>query len=217
MKKLLLLIAALSALTSCGNNDADFWTAVATGDTRELGRAIASDADVNALNADGNGALHLSVKNPEVIRYLLTYGANPDLTNAVGITALQLAVLLGESESVSALVSAGAAVNLLDGEGESPLHLAAYHGYQSIMTNLIEAGAEIGATDFDGDSPLHEAAMGKNLDAVLYLVASGAEVNAQNNIGATAFDFGNEEIEEALENFGGKSGHSILREQILGR
>ena len=56
-------------------------------------------------------ALFLAVDQPEMIKRLLSLGANPDATNWFGKSALMAAAQAGQAETVRLLIAAGANVN----------------------------------------------------------------------------------------------------------
>ncbi|RZM32139.1 MAG: ankyrin repeat domain-containing protein, partial [Sphingomonas sp.] len=72
---------------------------------------------------NGDGALHLVVRRQDstYLNYLLARGADPNLKNNRGETALLIAANLGATDIVENLVKHGANVNLGNASGETAL------------------------------------------------------------------------------------------------
>lgn len=136
----------------------------------------------------------------EVVRALLTAGAEVNAADADGETPLHRAV--GHVELVRALVEAGADVNAGAAAGLTPLHVAVYQGCDRSLELLLNAGADIEApctvmnvvrgdgqmesVDCFGARPLALAADQGELGALKALLDRGADVNTRDDIGRTA-------------------------------
>ena len=110
---------------------------------------------VNARDiASGESALHLVVQRRDStwLRFLLGRGANPNLADRNGTTALQLASNLGWSEGVEILVAKGAAVDQTDSAGETPLIAAMHRRDPALVRALLKAGANAERSDNSGRS-----------------------------------------------------------------
>lgn len=77
------------------------------------------------------------------IRLLLERGANIDVVDEDGLTALHHAVLRSRPESMSFLISSGAAVNVVDHTGHTALCYAADQGRDDMLNILLNHGAVI--------------------------------------------------------------------------
>jgi len=89
-----------------------------------------------------------------VLEQLCSAGAELELRDSDGWTALHLAAQQGHAEVVRALARRGA---LLDSPGlyqQTALHLAADHGHAKAVQVLLEAGASAEALDARGYTPL---------------------------------------------------------------
>jgi ankyrin repeat protein len=74
---------------------------------------------------------------------LLRYGANPNIKDTAGRTALHLIAARGVGKvAIRALVEAGADLNVRDREGMTPLAFARPAERQSAMKELIALGAK---------------------------------------------------------------------------
>lgn len=110
---------------------------------------------VNARDlSTGEGALHVVVQRRDAVwlRFLLSKGANPNLADKSGATALQLASNLGWSEGVEILVGKGASVDLSNSAGETPLISAVHRRDVALVRTLLKAGANPDRSDNSGRS-----------------------------------------------------------------
>lgn len=117
---------------------------------------------VNARDlASGESALHLVVQRRDTVwlRFLLGRGANPNLADKNGVTALQLASALGWSDGVEILVGKGASVDVSNAAGETPL-IAAIHRRDVVLVRaLLKAGANPDRSDNSGRTARDYAAL----------------------------------------------------------
>lgn len=96
---------------------------------------IGAGADVNTRCDDGSSVLNYAAfGNPEIVKILLAYGANPNLKRTgpsvdwIDDTALITAVRQGRAESVKLLLQAGADPAILSNEGKSIFQYAKERG-----------------------------------------------------------------------------------------
>lgn len=147
--------------------------------------AFAQQTDINAKDETGLTPLMQAAQDgtPEEIKKLLKKGANPEIKDQYGWTALMYA--------------AAATVAVYPETKPSTASLKA----------LLAANAEINISDDRGNTPLMIAAIDNKPEFVKLLLSKGANVNATNKKGATALSYakakGNEEIVKLLEKAGG--------------
>ena len=118
----------------------------------------------------------------EVVRSLLTDGADPNTAQGDGMTPLHWAAERGHAAVAELLLSAGAAVDGKTRVGSyTPLHLASRGGHGPITRALLDAGADPHATAaHSGVTPLHLAAAAVDgAEAVRALLSHGAGVDAR--------------------------------------
>jgi ankyrin repeat protein len=104
----------------------------------------------------------------DAMRFLLSQGANPSITTAMGVNALLLAAGWGDQPS----------------EGR---HVAPEARLAAVRFLVEEAGLGVNSTDKDGFTPLHGAALVGDRDVIMYFVARGGDVATRANVSASAY------------------------------
>lgn len=117
----------------------------------------------------------------ERVETLIRQGADLNVAQGDGMTALHWAAEERRFDIARALIDAGANVAVTTRLGDyTPLHIAARGGSAEIVSALLEAGADPSArTTTGGSTPLHFAAATAREEAVAALIAHGAEVNVR--------------------------------------
>jgi ankyrin repeat protein len=116
------------------------------------------------------------------VRRLIQQGANVDVAQGDGMTALHWAADRGDTAIASALLRAKANVRATTRIGSyTPLHIAAKNGYGGIVKALLAAGSDPKAPTTSGATPLHFAAGSGDTVSVQALVAKGVDLNAKEN------------------------------------
>jgi ankyrin repeat protein len=109
----------------------------------------------------------------------LTKGADPNVVDADGSTALHWAVEYDDQALTQALLAAGARARVANRHGVSPLHLAATSGNAAIVQRLIAAGADVNSVTPGGETPLMMAARTGDPETVKALLTHSAVVDAR--------------------------------------
>lgn len=127
----------------------------------------------------------------ERVRDLLANGADANVRDAFGATALMNAAHGGNLEMVESLLAAGAEVDAKDELGWTALMKACYNadldrGFPEIVSRLIAAGADPNARITYGIRPLMLAAGYGEAGVCQALLAGGADVLARNDGDLTA-------------------------------
>lgn len=102
---------------------------------------LTRNADINAVDMNGNTALHTASLNSQlsVIKLLLEKNPNLDIQNKVGNTALHLAVISGNIDIVGELVLKGANTRIRNNDGKYPRDIARANNSAAIFEVLREA------------------------------------------------------------------------------
>ncbi len=154
--------------------------------------------------------------HPDVVEILLQHGADPDLRDRDGRTALSWAASEGRLACVRKLLDYDADPNIGDEDNVTPLMLAARSGYPRIVEALVSHGADVNAVDGvsdeerfrpveqrRGNTALILAARGGHEAIVRYLLSHGALTGLQTASGERALDvarrFGHQAVVKLLE------------------
>jgi ankyrin repeat protein len=115
-------------------------------------------------------------RNPASMKLLLEAGANPNLANYTGSTALLWAA--DDLAKVRLLLAHGAKPDSRTTEGTTPLIAAAmFRGCTPVLRALLDAGADPNAANRDGSTALLQAASIGDIGAMRFLIDRGARVN----------------------------------------
>ncbi|MBO7244321.1 MAG: ankyrin repeat domain-containing protein [Alphaproteobacteria bacterium] len=126
------------------------------------------------------------LKSQEEIKELLKKGADMEVKDEDGQTALIRAAKIGDREGVKSLAELGADVEAKDDAGQTALMMLACNGYFEVVKYLAEGGADLEAKDEDGQTALMVAANWGELDVVKCLVECGADLDVKDKDGQTA-------------------------------
>ena len=152
---------------------------------------VALASSVEAQDAGLIGAARQG--DADAAQALLARGADPNLAQGDGMTALHMAALEGHADVVSVLLRAGAEVGATTRIGAyTPLHLASQAGHGAVVRALLGKGADATlATTNSGTTPLHLAArVMDGEEAAAALLEHGADVNArEGSVGQTPLMF----------------------------
>ncbi|KAL7930665.1 ankyrin repeat-containing domain protein [Trichoderma chlorosporum] len=159
---------------------------------------LSFDPDCNAVDNDGNGALHVALRcrhtNRDLILALLARGADPNMKNHSGQRALHIENEYGHGQEylIKLLVESGADLEARDNNGRTPLfqRVSAYFHLEDRNTvNYLKAFVELGAKtdclDHKGRTLLHEAARCDAYDRFKYFLDLGVSPLDQDEAGNT--------------------------------
>ena len=124
----------------------------------------------------------------EVVKYLVTKGANTECATIEDVTPLYIASQQGYIEVVKFLVENGANIEAPQKDSARPLYIACHNGHFDIVEYLINQGADIEATENEGATPLHAAAEEGNLQIVQLLCKHGAKISPRDIYGYSPLD-----------------------------
>lgn len=103
-----------------------------------------AEVDIVQNGPFGKTALVYAVEHqkPEMVKFLLNYGAYPDVQDKKGMTPLMYAAQKGNPEIVKYLILIGSDVNIQAEDGRTALIFAAQEGNSDIVKALLAAGAD---------------------------------------------------------------------------
>lgn len=149
----------------------------------------------------------------ETVKVLLKAGAQIDIQDEDGRTALYKAAEQGYKRTVELLLTEKADANLYDNIGRTPLMVASRNGYTSIVESLIAHGARVNAIEqldpnshrdvpVGGMTALIYASRGGHAEITAVLLKNGADRRLSSNTGETALgaarQHGFKQIEQML-------------------
>jgi uncharacterized protein len=206
---LVLVLTGCASLTPGAGKDVDRLNNALTADDVQFIRAAVESRTIDPNQrivtegySDGAPLLAIAARaaSLEVMRYLISSGADPNARTPVGETPLMLAAFFFDEtaqarayerheKAVRLLVSAGADVNNLP-HHYTPLAYAAYQGNDRVVRYLIERGARVNGDARDGgvyvNTPLMMAAIQGHESIVRLLLAAGADADIRVFGGHTA-------------------------------
>lgn len=183
----LLGTALVSSIAAVGEED--LFQGCRAGNLGKVMLAVASGADLRAVDAEGNTVLHLAAVSKDVLEYLVGKGAAVDARNRAGCTPLLLAVRGGSWSAAQFLLDKGANLLAVSNRGESALLLAPLT-HEKAMVQFIRSKRfpPDHRSPPDGATALHRAARLGDPDAVSLLLESGEDPNATDASSRTALD-----------------------------
>ena len=118
-----LLKAGADSRTRTGDDETLLHLAVCN--SRALDFVLTLNPEINARATDGRTPLHWAAQSSHrSIDRLIDRGADPEIGDANGATALHLAAKAGNDKAVQKLIAAGADPNAADTKGDRPIDLA---------------------------------------------------------------------------------------------
>lgn len=138
-----------------GSLDNALWILVGRSDVAGIRKVVQAGADVNQPSPVNGSTVLMFARNGDVVRALVAAGANVNMTDHVGMTALTYSAVRGNTDSVKALIDAGIDVNKRDRSGRSAL---GYASNLDIVRALIAARVELNPLDVDSKSAMMRAA-----------------------------------------------------------
>ncbi len=123
----------------------------------------------------------------DIMLLLLEKGADPNVRDADGETALMLAIRAGSTELVRLLLDNGADLNTRDNHrGNTALILAVRAGSTEVMRLLLEKGVDPNIRNNREETALMGAVEERSTEVTRLLLDNGADPNLRNNTGETA-------------------------------
>ena len=146
---------------------------------------LKAGADANRVDELGDTPMLKAARDgdSEIIKVLLSHGANVNFKNGDEDTALMEA-MYADPYTVEVLIKGGADVDIADKYGDTPLLMAVHDGDVKMTKTLLSLGANVNQKNHEGESALMHA-MEYDVQIVEDLIEAGADVNAVDNSGDT--------------------------------
>lgn len=157
MRILTILLLSLGMISSSAFAElsATETNAAREGDLLALKSTLTSDSQINDKDADGYSLLILAVYHHQLATasWLLHKGADPNLTDNHGRTALMGAAFKGDIEAVKVLIEDHRTnINLQNHAGQTAAMYASLFGQQEILEYLVQQGADLNIKDNRGNT-----------------------------------------------------------------
>lgn len=129
----------------------------------------------------------IEIGNERDVEYCLKNGADPNICNKNGVTALSLACSFNFKRNlIPLLIDAGVDLDAKSQNGTTALHIASDRGLIDSCVYLLDAGANPNITTCIGDTPLLLAAKFGSTYLINLFCSSGVNINHQNKYKRTA-------------------------------
>ena len=116
----------------------------------------------------------------DIIETLIRYGADINIQDRYGVTALNFSAIYGDFDVVDLLLYYGADIDMKSYDGTTPLMAAIWSGYDDIADLLIQNGANLEARDNEGFSPFLVAAQNGDTLIMNILMKNGVDIYEKN-------------------------------------
>jgi len=140
--------------------------------------------------------------SPELVQFLLDLGADPNIRDAKGRTALLSSRYNRDFRKIyNVLTAAGTNKYAVDNDGRNLLHSWALDGEDSeaMVKFLLEEGFDVNKQDKLGATALVYAALAYNFDTMRLLLKQGAKTSLRMKDGLTIREYLNKEKAKALK------------------
>ncbi|XP_062925074.1 cyclin-dependent kinase 4 inhibitor C-like [Mobula hypostoma] len=113
--------------------------AAASGDSNRVRQLLEAGVDPNGVNNFGRTAIQvMKMGCPDICRFLLRSGANPNLQDRHGIALIHDLAREGHLDTLSVLVEEGNAdINLRDRNNKTAKDLAEENNYPNVVSYLV--------------------------------------------------------------------------------
>ena len=161
---------------------AQAWEAAKFNKLENLKTIVPSQVDPNAMNITSSNQCHSLLMSAcaygsiKCAVYLIESGANTNLKNFNGFTALHWAAFTGKTETLSLLLTNNADIESRTNDGKTPLHVAAMRGHHNFILELLHNGADLSAVDAEGLNCLHMAIIGNQPSVAEWLLKQNIDL-----------------------------------------
>jgi ankyrin repeat protein len=194
LRKFFIIIIGSIVLNCKNSAKYELIEAARNGQIGQVKKLIEGGSDPNQKDVNnGKAILHYfsessASSSESIVLYLMGFGANINLPDAKGQTALFYSVSSGNLKMTSELIHHGADLNIKNNLGETPIFHAAN---LEIIRLLHMAGANIFETDNEGKNLLH---VSKTPSISSWLIEHGVNYKHRDMYGKTPLDYSTAEI-----------------------
>ena len=136
--------------------------------------------DLNLKNSEDETPLALALHTPgfsHLAEQMIESGADVNITDSVGLSLLQKAIMEGSVSAAIFLLQHGADINARSPAGMTPLELAIRNQVESVVEKLCMAGADMVAAASSGEPPLWIALDASAVSIAGILVRHGVDTD----------------------------------------
>lgn len=158
----------------------------------ELNKNTIGVSILDTRDRDMRIPLHYAIENQNVriVKLLLEYGSNVNITDRNGYNSLHLAVKSRNYSICEYIIDKIADVNSRYKTGESALHIACNLQLVDIVKLLIKYNIDTNIKDYDNEiTPLHYAVLLKNIEICVLLLKTNIYINTQDVYGNTPLHY----------------------------
>lgn len=170
---------------------------ISEGRTDEAKGRFISKYDINAVDADGNTALHVAAQmnNSNLCFFLISNGADINQKNYKNQSPLHVAIENNAKEAASQLVNAGCNIFSRDSKGKTAMEsgFILNDNYYDIFINNTTSKYR---DEISGKTIVHYFVESKNAKAINYCIKNALPLSVEDNEGKTPLDYAFENIEE---------------------
>jgi ankyrin repeat protein len=188
MPMLLLFTNCSSLIWRKNSNTPICFRHVFTNDMAALEQNAAQCTNFETDNKITTLMMAASKGNRDMVMFLAANGANLEVKNDIGHTALAFAVIQNKPEIVKVLMAHGAKISP-DENGINPVMMAIQMGRFEILKILNPDEKDVNLRAGDGWTALYFAIRNENLVVLDYLLSRGACTNVTDNYRQTPLDF----------------------------
>ena len=133
--------------------------AAASGDVKNLLKALSQGADVDGMDVDGRTAMINAAwrGRSDIVQTLLDHGADIEIADNRARTPMIWGAINGQAKVVNTLLDAGSEPDRIDEEGTTALMRASWNGHIAIVNALLQEGADPSRRDKNGRTALDYA------------------------------------------------------------
>lgn len=124
----------------------------------------------------------------KTLHFLLENGANPNLKDSLGRTALHQAISLNMQDlSIKLVQKYKADIHATNNLGQTPLHFCSMYHFSELAQLLIQKGADINKKDNEQKTPLYTAVEHYAIKTIPILLENNADCFIPNKNGVTPY------------------------------